>query len=140
MQPLNPFLRSFFASKYPAQCSPSYHFVSANASNSYLPTQGLIQHQVLLVPTTDFLLNHVDAESQTPFSELCQTEEFLASHILRIPTTHNASSTASVQNVREGKAKTKQYNTLNGRSVVVKESFVYSNKGASASTIALQTG
>jgi hypothetical protein len=64
------------------------------------------------------------------------SEEFLASHIIRIPGVASA-STPSVKQVngdgpaslRETRAKAKQYTTLNGRTIVLKDSFLYSNKG-----------
>jgi len=39
-------------------------------------------------------------------------------------------TTRETGNVRENKAKAKQYSTINGKTVVVKDSYVYSNKGA----------
>ena len=33
--------------------------------------------------------------------------------------------------MRESRGKAKQYTTINGRTVVVKDAYVYSNKGAS---------
>ena len=53
------------------------------------------------------------------------SEDFLASHVLRISGPIGLES----NNVRDSKGKAKQFNTVNGRTVVVKESFVYSNKG-----------
>ena len=38
-------------------------------------------------------------------------------------------NTKEVGNARDNRGKAKQFTTLNGRTVVVKESFVYSNKG-----------
>ena len=114
MPPLNAFLRAFFRSALPSQCSP-------------------IHHHVLLVPTTDVLLNAKDRESGQLFAELAQTEEFLASHVLRVPggvpPGGGGGAGGGVLNVRENKAKAKQYSTVNGRTVVVKDTFVYSNKG-----------
>ena len=83
---------------------------------------------MLLVPTTDFLLTQTDTESQAPFSELTQNEEFLSGHVLRIPGALIPGG-GPLQSAREGKAKTKQYSTLNGKTVVVKDNLVYSNKG-----------
>ena len=112
MPPLNPFLRAFFRSALPSQCSP-------------------INHHVLLVPTTDVLLNSKDRESNTPYADLASTEEFLASHVLRVPGGAPPAGTGAKDggNVRENKSKAKQYSTINGRTVVVKDTFVYSNKG-----------
>ncbi|WPG99410.1 Hypothetical protein R9X50_00222400 [Acrodontium crateriforme] len=112
MHPLNPFLRAFFRSALPQQCSP-------------------IAHHILLVPTTDVLLDSKDRETNTPYSELATTEEFLASHVLRVPggTPPPGSGGREGGNIRDNKNKAKQYPTINGRTVVVKEGFVYSNKG-----------
>ena len=109
MQPLNPCLRAFFRSALPSQCSP-------------------INHHVLLVPTTEILLNSRDRETGLHYLELSQTEDFLASHVLRVPGGIPPGSGQN-GNVRENKAKAKQYTTINGRTVVVKENYVYSNKG-----------
>ena len=111
-QPLNPFLRAFFRSALPLQCSP-------------------IQHHVLLVPTTEVLLNSKDRESNTSYAELAGTEDFLASHVLRVPggTAPAGSGARDGGNMRENKGRAKQYPTINGRTIVVKDSYVYSNKG-----------
>jgi hypothetical protein len=60
------------------------------------------------------------------YSDLVTSDEFLGSHVLRIP-----NNTASTQNVggRETRGKAKQFTTINGRTVVVKDTYVYSNKG-----------
>lgn len=127
MQPLNPYLRAFFRSALPAQCQP-------------------ISHHVLLVPTTEVLLRSKDRETNTKYADLAGTEEFLASHVLRVPGggvlpgssgtgngTANGSGRGGAKDggvsVRESKGKAKQYSTINGRTVVIKDSFVYSNKG-----------
>ncbi|KAI7395279.1 hypothetical protein KC328_g5787 [Hortaea werneckii] len=111
-QPLNPFLRAFFRSALPLQCSP-------------------IQHHILLVPTTDVLLNSKDRETNLPYAELAGTEDFLASHVLRVPggTAPAGSGARDGTNMRENKARAKQYPTINGRTVVIKDTFAYSNKG-----------
>jgi len=114
MQPLNPYLRAFFRSALPAQCSPVAHFV-------------------LLVPTTETLLRFKDREINTSFEQLASTEEFLASHVLRVPggappLSPNGPDGKSAS-VRESKNRAKQYSTINGRTIVVKDAFVYSNKG-----------
>ncbi|KAK3700955.1 hypothetical protein LTR37_015661 [Vermiconidia calcicola] len=112
MPPLNPFLRAFFRSALPSQCTP-------------------ISHHVLLVPITDVLLNSKDRESNSLYADLANTEEFLASHVLRVPggAPPAGSGAKDGGNVRENKGKAKQYSTANGRTVVVKDAFVYSNKG-----------
>ncbi|KAL8995666.1 MAG: hypothetical protein Q9169_004636 [Polycauliona sp. 2 TL-2023] len=106
MHSLNPFLRAFFRSTLPDQCNP-------------------VSSHVLLVPTTEVLLTSRDRESNALYSELTSSEEFLASHVIRI-TGPQAPINGSV---RDSRGKAKQYNTINGRTLVVKESFVYSNKG-----------
>ncbi|KAF2173251.1 hypothetical protein M409DRAFT_49723 [Zasmidium cellare ATCC 36951] len=112
MQPLNPYIRAFFRSALPAQCQP-------------------ISHHVLLVPTTEVLLRSKDRETNTSYADLAGTEEFLASHVLRVPGGGPplSGSGKDAGNVRENKSKAKQYSTINGKTVVVKDSFVYSNKG-----------
>ncbi|KAK5168252.1 uncharacterized protein LTR77_006821 [Saxophila tyrrhenica] len=112
MPALNPFLRAFFRSAIPSQCSP-------------------INHHVLLAPTTEVLLNSKDRETGTSYADLANTEEFLASHVLRVPggAPPGSNGAKDAGSVRENKSKAKQYSTVNGRTVVVKDTFVYSNKG-----------
>jgi hypothetical protein len=113
MQPLNPFLAAFFKSPIAAQCTP-------------------VHHHVLLVPLTDVLLTYRETEAGASVSEVITSEEFLASHVLRI-TSPSAPGAAKEpgQNLRELKGKAKQFSTLNGRNVIIKDSFIYTNKGAS---------
>ncbi|OLN97039.1 UPF0507 protein [Colletotrichum chlorophyti] len=113
MQPLNPFLAAFFRSSLPTQCTP-------------------VHHHILLVPTTDVLLTHRETESGLTSHEVITSEEFLASHVLRIPASNTATPTGgkdAAQNLRELRGKAKQYQTINGRTVVIKDTHVYSNKG-----------
>lgn len=113
MQPLNPFLAAFFRPGNPtlAQCTP-------------------VHHHILLVPTTEFLLTSREIESGSASAELIASEDFLGSHILRIPSGAAAGGKdAGVGNLRELRGKVRQYNTLNGRTVVIKDATVYSNKG-----------
>ncbi|KAK0647731.1 UPF0507 protein [Lasiodiplodia hormozganensis] len=110
MQPLNPFLRAFFRSTLPGQCSPA-------------------QHHVLLVPTTDVLLNARDRESHALYADLSGSEEFLASHVLRVPGGIPPGANGKDTSFRESRGKAKQYTTANGRTVIIKDTFVYSNKG-----------
>jgi ankyrin repeat protein len=110
MPPLNPFLRAFFKSAFPSQCQPA-------------------SHHVLLCPTTEILLSSKDRESGVSFAELAGSEEFLASHVIRVPGGGQPQVGKDGQNIREPKGKAKQYSTVNGRTVVMKDSFVYSNKG-----------
>jgi ankyrin repeat protein len=110
--PLNPFLRGFFQSALPASCSP-------------------ISQHILLVPTTEVLLNAKDRDTNTSYAELAGTEDFLASHVLRVAGGGSLGEQPSRDgaNSRENKAKARQYSTLNGRTVIIKDAFVYSNKG-----------
>ncbi|TPX16561.1 uncharacterized protein E0L32_003855 [Thyridium curvatum] len=113
MQPLNPFLSAFFKSSTPTQCHP-------------------IAHHILLVPATDVLLSSHDTESGAPAAEVVASDDFLGSHVLRIPGATRPAGPGvkeSVQNLRDVRGKAKPYNTINGRSVVIKDNVVYSNKG-----------
>ncbi len=82
--------------------------------------------KILLVPTTEALFTAKDRETNTVYADLAGSEEFLASHVLRIPPVAPGTAAGSV---RDSRGKAKQFTTINGRTVVVKESFVYSNKG-----------
>ncbi|PBP24502.1 VPS9 domain protein [Diplocarpon rosae] len=110
MQPLNPFLGAFFKSAVPSQCTP-------------------VHHHILLVPTTEVLLTSRDRESGALYADLAGSEEFLGSHVLRIPANHATAGGKDAPNMRESRGKAKQYTTVNGRTVVVKDAHVYSNKG-----------
>ncbi|GES58919.1 VPS9 domain protein [Aspergillus terreus] len=110
MHPLNPFLRAFFRSTVPGQCVP-------------------IENHVLLVPITESLIGSRDRESSVLYSDLVVSEEFLGSHALRIPGSNGTSGAKDDSNVRDSRAKAKQVTTANGRTVIIKENSVYSNKG-----------
>ncbi|KAI9644621.1 hypothetical protein NHQ30_006643 [Ciborinia camelliae] len=111
MQPLNPFLSAFFKSALPTQCTP-------------------VHHHILLVPTTEVLLTSRDRETGAPYADLAGSEDFLGSHVLRVPANHAATAGGKdAPNIRENRGKAKQYTTVNGRTVVIKDAFVYSNKG-----------
>ncbi|KAL2270170.1 hypothetical protein VTJ83DRAFT_2354 [Remersonia thermophila] len=116
MQPLNPFLSALSKSPILPQCLPP-------------------QQHILLVPTTDVLLNARDPDSGAPLLASIASDEFLASHVVRIPLPKAPGggakdpSAAAVQNLREMRGKPKIYGTINGRSIVIKESAVYTNKG-----------
>jgi small subunit ribosomal protein S11 len=106
MPVLNPFLRALFQSSVLGHALPS-------------------QNYVLLVPTTESLLYGQDRETNKRYADQVEDEDFLGSHILRIiPNT-----AAKEGNVRDGRNKAKNYSTVNGRTVIVKENIVYSNKG-----------
>ena len=81
------------------------------------------------MPTTEALLTSKDRETNTPFADLAGSEEFLGSHVLRIPGPSGLENSKENGSVRDSRGKAKQFNTINGRTIVVKESFVYSNKG-----------
>lgn len=104
--PLNPFLAALF---HPPPQSPRSRDL-ANALRSP-------RNYVILVPTTTSLLFTVDRETNTPYVDLCNQEEFLASHIIKIGVSAKAIGRARV------------FWTLNGRSVVIKDDFIYTNKG-----------
>ena len=75
------------------------------------------------MPTTEALLTSFDRESSLPYEELTESEDFLASHVLRV------SGAVGPGMGRDLKSKAKQYNTLNNHTLIIKESFIYSNKG-----------
>lgn len=106
------------------------HKQSCRFSNLYLVlctcgARKLTCIQILLVPTTDVLLTSKDRETNSLYADLAASEEFLASHVLRVSETTGLGNS----NVRDNRGKAKQFTTINGRIVVVKESYVYSNKG-----------
>lgn len=115
--PLNPFLAAFSRSTLAAQCNP--------ASN-----------HILLVPATEVLRTCHEAEAGVAFADLPNLDEFLASHIIRMPNPRVAAAAANaaggrdgVVNLREMRGKARPYGTFNGWSVVIKDNLVYSNKG-----------
>ncbi|RAH63951.1 putative VPS9 domain protein [Aspergillus aculeatinus CBS 121060] len=110
MHPLNPFLRAFFRSTVPGQCIP-------------------IENHVLLVPVTESLVGSRDRESSLYYSDLVVSEEFLGSHTLRIPVATGTGGGKDDSNIRDSRGKAKQVTTVNGRTVIIKENSVYSNKG-----------
>ncbi len=87
--------------------------------------------QVLLVPTTEVLLTHYDRDTGSSLADLASTDEFLASHVLRLPAPALAAPVPGAEGSisRENRAKAKQFTTVNGRTLVIKETLVYSNKG-----------
>ncbi|OJJ49636.1 hypothetical protein ASPZODRAFT_128130 [Penicilliopsis zonata CBS 506.65] len=110
MHPLNPFLRAFFRSTVPGQCQP-------------------VENHVLLVPTTESLIGSRDRESNLYYVDLVASEEFLGSHVLRVPLSSGPSGGKDEGSVRDSRGKAKQVTTVNGRTVIIKENLVYSNKG-----------
>ncbi|KAL5341790.1 hypothetical protein BJX70DRAFT_26532 [Aspergillus crustosus] len=109
MHPLNPFLRAFFRSTVPGQCVP-------------------IENHVLLVPVSESLIGSRDRESSLFYSDLVVSEEFLGSHTLRIPVSSGIGGRDD-PNVRDGRGKAKQVTTANGRTVIIRDNSVFSNKG-----------
>ncbi len=109
MQPLNPFLSAFSKSPILAQCLPP-------------------QQHILLVPTADVLLSLRDTETGAPLVASIASDEFLASHVLRIPIP-KAGGKDVAQNLREMRGKPRVYSTFNGRSLVIKDNCIYTNKG-----------
>jgi hypothetical protein len=93
----------------------------------------VLKSKVLLVPTTEYLLTHRDRDTQVPYSDLANSEDFLAAHVLRISLSGAAAAgkkDGTGANLRESRGKAKQFTTLNGRTVILKDAFLYSNKGA----------
>ncbi|RMZ68904.1 vps9 domain-containing [Pyrenophora seminiperda CCB06] len=85
---------------------------------------------VLLVPTTELLLTSRDKESNTSYVDLSGSEDFLASHVLRVPGGVGPNNQVKdAGSFRETRGKAKQFTTANGRTVIVKDAFIYSNKG-----------
>ncbi|KAK5073726.1 hypothetical protein LTR64_007137 [Lithohypha guttulata] len=111
MPVLNPFIRALFQSSVLSQA------LSA-------------QNYVLLVPTTDSLINAQDRDNGKRYADLVEDEDFLGSHILRVAQDH----TIKENSVREGRSKAKTYSTVNNKTVILKENMVYSNKGFKALT------
>ena len=85
--------------------------------------------QILLVPTTEVLLTHRDRDTGSLLTELATTDEFLGSHVLKVPAQPGLGGGGEGGTPREMRSKAKQFTTLNGRTIVIKESSVYSNKG-----------
>lgn len=107
--PLNPFLSAFLQSNLPAHCIPAHD-------------------HILLVPITETLIGTQDRESGTPYEDLVVLDEFLSSHILRIPVAAGAGDGIAVGS-RDARGKARQFSTVNGRTVIVKDSWVYSKAG-----------
>lgn len=111
MPPLNPFLAAFFKSPIPGQCTPVHHFV-------------------LLVPSTDVLLTHRETDSGASNRDVIASEDFLASHVLRIPPSGAmGAGKDGGHTLRDMKGKAKPFNTFNSKSIIMKDSFIYTNKG-----------
>ena len=86
--------------------------------------------QVLLVPTTEVLFTSRDRDTNVSYADLSGSEEFLASHVLRVPGGVGPNNQVKdATSFKDNRGKAKQYSTANGRTVIVKDAFVYSNKG-----------
>ncbi|RDA89488.1 hypothetical protein CP533_3306 [Ophiocordyceps camponoti-saundersi (nom. inval.)] len=85
-----------------------------------------VHDYVLLVPLTDLLFTHRETENGTSVADLVASDDFLTSHVLRIPSSAKERDDVSLRDVR-GKAK--KFSTLNGRSVLVRDSIIFTNKG-----------
>lgn len=84
-----------------------------------------------MIPTTEFLLSHREHETQASWEDLLQSsEDVLASHVLRIPPSNSTSQNGKDgSSLRDSKGKAKQFGTVNGKTLVLKDNFIYSNKG-----------
>lgn len=90
----------------------------------------LHETKVLLVPTTEVLLTSRDRDTNASYADLSGSEEFLASHVLRVPGGVGPNNhVKDTSTFRESRGKAKQFSTANGRTVIIKDAFVYSNKG-----------
>ena len=105
MPVLNAFLRALFQSSVLGHALPA-------------------QNYVLLVPSTESIIHGIDRESNKRYADIIDDEDFLGSHILRIP-----APPAKDANVRDGRSKAKTYPTVTGRTVIVKDNVVFTNKG-----------
>lgn len=132
MHPLNPFLRAFFRSTVPGQCVPIENHVSNPQTTPSLESDvpDSMCLQVLLVPITESLIGSRDRETAVLYTDLVVSEEFLGSHTLRIPGPNGTTGGKDNSNIRDSRGKAKQVTTVNGRTVIIKENSVYSNKGA----------
>jgi len=114
MLPLNPFLAAFFkpGNSLASQCTP-------------------VHHHILLVPTTEFFYTFRETESGQSLADFVSSEDFQGSHVLRVPSPSSAAGGGkdSIGNLREIRGKARQYNTINGRSVVIKDAAIFTNKG-----------
>lgn len=63
------------------------------------------------------------------YTDIVAQEDFLGSHVLRIPITTGPTNGKEEANVRDNRGKAKQVTTFNGRTVIIKENSIYSNKG-----------
>ncbi|KAK9463731.1 uncharacterized protein V1516DRAFT_58352 [Lipomyces oligophaga] len=104
--PVNPFLAALF---YPKPQTPRSRDLATALQSP--------QSYALLVPVTPSILFTIDSETSIPFAELCTQDDFLSSHILKIGVSTKAIGRARV------------FWTLSGRSVVIRDDYIYTNKG-----------
>jgi small subunit ribosomal protein S11 len=77
---------------------------------------------------SESLIGSRDRESSLFYSDLVVSEEFLGSHTLRT-TVSNGVGGRDDPGVRDGRNKARQVTTVNGRTVIIRDNSVYSNKG-----------
>ena len=106
MPVLNPFLRALFQSSVLGHALPS-------------------QNYVLLVPSAESLIYGLDKDSGKRYADQAEDEDFLGSHIIRVP----PPPTGKESNIRDGRGKAKTYSSVNGRTVIIKDNVVFTNKG-----------
>ncbi|KAI9834646.1 MAG: hypothetical protein M1826_000048 [Phylliscum demangeonii] len=90
-----------------------------------------IPEDVLLVPITFILLTSRDRESGAQYRDFVKSDDFLGSHVLRVPArpTVSEDGKTSAGRARDGRGKVIQFNTVNGKSVIFREGSVFSNRG-----------
>lgn len=86
------------------------------------------------MPTTEALLHGKDRDSGRLYSEIVRDEEFLGSHVLRIQSTSSNGARENTS-IRDSRGKAKQATTINGRTVILKDNMVYTNRGQVASSL-----
>lgn len=70
----------------------------------------------------------MDLESRKGYLNLVASEEFLESHVLKIPH-EDSDQDKDGQNPPDSKSKSNQISTFNGRSVIFKKNAVWTSKG-----------
>ncbi|OJD23990.1 hypothetical protein ACJ73_04651 [Blastomyces percursus] len=88
-----------------------------------------IRNMILLVPITESLINGRDRDSNLAYGDIVTSEEFLGSHVLRVTSPIGSPASKDGSSVRDSRGKARHITTVNGRTVVIKETTVFSNKG-----------